>query len=229
MSTRRPEGFTLLEVLAALLILATVIFASLEVQSQAISSATRIRQLAQAEAAAETAMDEFLATPYFVPVDLYFESDEVIEVPGYTDMGFEIRRIITERIPLDEQEALDVYEYEPVEPEEGEEEEEPWDPGTFVSIRIEVRHQSRLDRPPLVALEIWLPKPPTEEEEETESSMSASGNSGSRTTTGGGSGGGGRNTTSGGTGGANRNTTGGGSGATGGGRSGEVRPGGENP
>ena len=189
MRRQETRGFTLLEVLAALLILATAIFAALQIQGQAVGAASQLKKLALAHAAAESALDEFLAAPEFSPSDTTFLSEETVELPGYEQSGLIIRRIITEHTPLEEQESLDVL--QEVEPATGgsaatstsktsastqtgtttqqtdaattEEEVLPFDPGTFVAIRIEVSDARQPDQP-IVALETWLPKPPVEEQ-----------------------------------------------------------------
>jgi len=176
------KGFTLMEVLATLLLLGVAVFALLQLQGQAISDTTKLKRLARAQAAAESTMDEFLAFPELVPAGTAFNDDQLIDLEGYEEDGFRVRRIISERIPAEDQVTFYVNpDDEPDEEamaEEGDV-EEPWDPGTFVSVRIEV-----LDREPrdkvLAALETWLPKPALEEEESEEGDTSTS-SSGSAT------------------------------------------------
>lgn len=168
----RERGMTLLEVLAAMLIMAIAIFALMDLQAMALRNTVDTKLLARAHAAAETAMDTFLAVPRFEPFGEVFDSAESVEVPPYTDQDFEVKRILSEYVPLEDQESIDIF---PAEEDDtaaegdDEEEEEPFDPGVFLSVRIEVwtaRGHPRL----LVTLETWLPKPPWPVEEEEESS-----------------------------------------------------------
>lgn len=184
---RAVRAFTLLEVLAALLILATAIFASLMIQGEAVRNANRLKRRALALAAAESAMDAFLAAPELAPSETTFESDDPVEMPGLEEQKLVVRRILKEYTPFVQQETLYVdpdmndprrqptAEPAVVTPEgivktvnlttpEGEVEEiELFDPGVFVAVRIEVAEQGNVDAP-LVVLETWLPKPPLPEE-----------------------------------------------------------------
>jgi len=205
------KGFTLLEVLAALLILGVAIFALLQLQGQAISDTTKLKRLARAHAAAESAVDQFFTMPEFVPAGDVFDEDRTITVAGYPEDEFEIHRILSEWIPAEDQDTFYVNpDDEPDEDEMLEEGdlEEPWDPGTFVSVRIEVREPGQNGNL-LVALETWLPKPPLEDEEEdTDNSDSSSGESSTSSGSGRSSSGGGRSGGSGDTGGRSGNSGG---------------------
>jgi len=174
------RGFTLLEVLATLLLLGVAIFALLQLQGQAISDTTKLKRLARAQAAAESAMDEFFVLPDLVPVGTVFDDDQIIDAEGYEEDGFRVRRIISERLPAEDQETFYVNPDDEPDEEamaaEGDV-EEPWDPGTFISVRIDV-----LDREPsdkvLASLETWVPKPPLEEAESEEGDTSTSSGAG---------------------------------------------------
>ena len=167
------RGLTLLEVTAALLILSISIFFMLHAEGLAVRNAGRIKRLARAHAAAESVMDEFLASPDFVPFDLHFDRQEDVVLPGYEDTSLRVTRIITERDPFMEQETMEVVTdseedqlYSYLLPADEEEEEEEFDPGIFVAVRVEAR-DPEVSEDPLVVLETWLPKPPVDEDEDT--------------------------------------------------------------
>ena len=115
-------------------------------------------------------MDQFLSAPFFQPAGETFQDSETLDMPGYSDTDLEIKRILSEHVPFEEQESIDIEERViedtlSSDTEEDALETEPFDPGTFVAVRIEVWEQSDYDRP-LVVLETWLPKPALEDEEE---------------------------------------------------------------
>ena len=175
MSRTHRHSFTLLEVMAAVAIMGIALMGLLGSQSAAINNTKRIIKQVQALAAAEAAMDEFLAMPYFeAATDHVVEGEQEVARPGYGDDSasapFKIIRILTEHIPFEEQETMDLFEDEEEEEEllaeeaEEEEEEEEFDPGEFIAVRIEVR-DAKNDRL-LASLATWIPKPLTEEYKE---------------------------------------------------------------
>jgi prepilin-type N-terminal cleavage/methylation domain-containing protein len=170
MKRTRHTGFTLLEVMAAMLIMAGAVLALVQRQSQSMAYTKRIMTQTQAIAAAETAMDEFLVHPDFEAAGDVIDSEVELDVPGVTDRGYRIVRTIAEVIPLEDQETIYVdpdaepY-YELTEEEEFDEDEPEFDPGTFVTVRFEV-FRSTGGEVRLVVLETWLPKPPLPEEED---------------------------------------------------------------
>ena len=169
------RSFTLLEVMAAATIMAFAVVALLSCQGSAMKNTAKIALRVQALAAAEAALDEFLVMPNFeADADQMFEGRQEVALPGYSDdpesSPFKIFRILTEHIPFEEQEAMDVIEDEEEEEEllaeetEEEEEEEQFDPGVFIAVRIEVRGAT--SNKLLASLATWIPKPLTEQYEE---------------------------------------------------------------
>lgn len=225
MTSGRRRAFTLLEVMAALLIMATAIFALLQIQSQNVARTILMGEQARALSLAETAMDQFLASPELNLAGDVFADDTPVNLKDFDTEGLRVQRIITEHVPLDEQESIyvnpDEEPYYPLTEEEAKEKEEnPFDPGKFVAVRIEVWRSTGEPRL-LATLETWLPRPMTEEEAAeagiTTGTTSPSGAGGTGTT---GSGGTGSGT---GTGGGRTGTGGGRTGTgtgTGGGRTG---------
>jgi len=174
MNRLRKRSFTLLEVMAAAAIMGFALVGLLSSQGAALSNTQWIIKRVQALAAAEAAMDEFLAMPNFeATADHVFEGQQEIALPGYSDdpekARFRIIQILTEHIPFEEQETMEVFEYEEdqedlLAEEEEEEEEEEFDPGVFIAVRIEVR-DVKTDKL-LASLATWIPKPLTEEYKE---------------------------------------------------------------
>lgn len=201
MKQTRHTGFTLLEVLAAMMIMAGAVLALVQRQSQSMAYTKTIMTQTQAIAAAETAMDEFLVHPDIEASGDVIESETELNVPGTTDRGYRIVRTLSEVIPLEEQETIyadpdaEPY-YAPAGDESRDEDEPEFDPGTFVSVRFEVfRTTGRAVR--LVTLETWLPKPLLPEEEEADDTGSDGTTGGTTDTPTGGSGSGGGGTTGG--------------------------------
>ena len=218
--------------MAALLILATAIFALLQAQTQNITRTVRMSEQARAVSLAETALDQFLASPEFELAGDAFAGEATVTLRDFDTEGFRITRIISERVPLEDQDSIyvtpDEEPYYPLTEDEAKEQDEnPFDPGKFVSVRVEV-WRSKGEPRLLATLETWLSKPLTEEEAAeagTSTTAPSSSGTGSTGTTGSGGGtgtGGGRT----GTGGTTRPTTGGGTTrpTTGGGTSGTSRP-----
>ncbi|NLX60785.1 MAG: prepilin-type N-terminal cleavage/methylation domain-containing protein [Phycisphaerae bacterium] len=176
-SRRHNRAFTLLEVMAAAAIIGFSLVVLLGSQAAAVRNTQRIIRQAQALAVAEAAMDEFLAQPAFeADGNRQFTEQEVeVEIPGYSGdpqrAPFRVFRITAQRDPYMDQEYLDVYTEDEedasllleTEEEADEEEEEEFDPGLFVSVRIEVRDTAG-DKV-LAALVTWLPKPRIEEDQ----------------------------------------------------------------
>jgi len=181
------KAFTLLEVVAAMVILATAVVATLAIQAGSVDTVRKTAELSRATAAAEAALDAFMANPVFTPLpDGTFSADDLVAVAGYATDEFEIHRIITEHIPLQEQSqieldpagrlvALEALGLVVSGTQAGGNSNNPagfkstmatqsdtsasndFDPGTFVAVRIEVRRPPQAR--PLVVLEAWLPKP----------------------------------------------------------------------
>ena len=171
MNRLRKRSFTLLEVMAAVAIMGIALVSLLSSQGAALSNTQRIIKRVQALAAAEAAMDEFLAMPNFeAAADQVFEGQQEIALPGYSDdpeeARFRIIRILTEHIPFEEQETMEVFEDEEEEEDllAEDEEEEEFDPGEFIAVRIEVRDVKTDNL--LASLATWIPKPLTEEYKE---------------------------------------------------------------
>lgn len=170
MSRTHRHSFTLLEVMAAVAIMGIALLVLLSSQGAAINNTQRIIKQVRALAAAEAALDEFLAMPYFeAAADQVIEGRQEVALPGYSDNSgsapFKIIRILTEHVPFEEQETMDVFSDEEEEdelPDEEteEEEEEEFDPGEFIAVRIEVR-DAGTDKL-LASLATWIPKPLTE-------------------------------------------------------------------
>ncbi|MBN2584552.1 MAG: prepilin-type N-terminal cleavage/methylation domain-containing protein [Planctomycetes bacterium] len=179
MSRKRHDcGFTLLEVMAAAAIMGFALVVLLSSQASAVMNANRVIRQVQALAIAEAAMDEFLAQPIFEPdgARQIPEQEVQVDMPGYTgdpqQAPFRVYRIAAQHDPYMDQEELDVYtdeEEEDLLDEEDEEEEEEFDPGIYVSVRIEVRDPSS-DKV-LASLVTWLPKPRIEEDEREETAV----------------------------------------------------------
>jgi prepilin-type N-terminal cleavage/methylation domain-containing protein len=103
------KAFTLLEVMAALVILATAVVVALAIQASSVATARKTAELSRATAAAEAALDAFLANPTFtVQPDGTFSSDDVVAVDGYTADEFEIHQIIGEHVPIQEQNQIEL-------------------------------------------------------------------------------------------------------------------------
>ncbi len=179
------KAFTLLEVVAAMVIVATAVVATLAIQAGSVDTARRTAELSRATAAAEAALDAFLASPVFMAEpDGTFSSDDTVSVDGYTTEEFEIHRIIAEHTPLQEQNQIEL---DPdgrqaalvalglatsgtapgggfkstMATKSDTSANNDFDPGTFVAVRIEVhRMMGGTAQPkPLVVVEAWLPKP----------------------------------------------------------------------
>jgi len=164
---RRRQAFTLLEVMAALLILAIAIFAHLEAQTSHLERTRRMREDAQAMALADSAMDEFLVSPDFFESGGSLDDRQSVTIDGISSAGYDIVRLTKEHKPLEEQSTIYVHPdedpyYELSEEEKKQREENPFDPGKFVAVRIEVRRSSNGEL--LASLEQWFPVPMTEEE-----------------------------------------------------------------
>lgn len=173
--TRHEQAFTLLEVMAAAAIMGFALVVLLSSQAAAVTNTQRLVRQVQALAIAEAAMDEFLAQPVFdtdsarqIP-----EEETEIAVPGFLGdqrtAPFRVYRIMGQRDPFLDQPQLDVYVDEDVYADpltEEEEEEEEFDPGLFVSVRIEVREPN--GEKVLAALVTWIPKPRIEEDQREE-------------------------------------------------------------
>ncbi|NIA22050.1 MAG: hypothetical protein GWP05_08850 [Anaerolineaceae bacterium] len=175
MNRPHKHSFTLLEVMAAAAIMGIALVVLLGSQGAAINNTKRIIKQVRALAAAEAAMDEFLALPYFeADADLAVEGRQEVALPGYSDDSgnapFKIIRILTEHVPFEEQETMDVFSDEeeeeelPAEETEEKKEEEEFDPGEFIAVRIEVR-DAGTDKL-LASLATWIPKPLTEQYKE---------------------------------------------------------------
>lgn len=196
MKRTRHTGFTLLEVMAAMMIMAGAVLALVQRQSQSMANTKMIMTQTQAIAAAETAMDEFLVHPEFEASGDVIDSEVELDVPGITDRGYRIVRTIAEVIPLEDQETIYVdpdaepY-YELTEEEPLDDDEPEFDPGTFVSVRFEV-FRSTGGEVRLVVLETWLPKPLLPDEEDDTAGGDSTPGGMTRTRTGGAGAGGGR-------------------------------------
>lgn len=173
MKRSAKRSFSLLEVMAAVAIMGFAVITLLSCQGSALKNIAKITLRVRALAAAEAAMDEFLVMPYFeADAEHTFGNQQEVALPGYSDdpesSPFRIVRILAEHIPFEEQETMDLYpdeeEEEGLLAEEAEEEEEEFDPGEFISVRIEVR-AAKGDKP-LVSLVTWIPKPLTEQYKE---------------------------------------------------------------
>ena len=204
-------GFTLIEVMAALLILGLTIFALVGVQTQAVHDTATMKKKAFALAAAETALDDWLASPLLTPNGDVFDSDETLTLPGFTDAGLTVHRLLKDHTPLNEQDSI--YENPGDDPSLSTQDSglgtsgasyistprnatsasttntnstnktglnktgstgagstsansttntstdaQPFDPGTFISVRIEV-YDNQHPETPLAALEAWVPRP----------------------------------------------------------------------
>ncbi len=179
------DGFTLLEVMAAVVIIGFAVIALLQVQGSIMMRTMNVRDRARALVAAENALDAFLVQPDFGDLSRsdYIDQRADIQLNGFDD--FLVTRILQDRLPLEDQETVELH------PELAEEildrrleaiskpvegaapgdtrgnaaatssGEEAFDPGEFVAVRVEVRRES--DDKLLATLETWLPKPPREE------------------------------------------------------------------
>jgi hypothetical protein len=158
--------------MAAAAIIGFALVVLLGSQAAAVRNTQQIIRQAQALAVAEAAMDDFLAQPVFeADGNRQFPEQEVeIGIPGYSgdprNAPFRVFRITAQRDPYMDQQRLDVYSEEEEDDSlltaTEEEEEEEFDPGLFVSVRIEVRDPAG-DKV-LAALVTWLPKPRIEED-----------------------------------------------------------------
>jgi type II secretory pathway pseudopilin PulG len=105
----RYKAFTLLEVVAALLILGTCIVAVLALQGGSLETTRRIKELWRAHAAAEAAMDSFLTQPVFeADNDGTIDSQTTVTLDGFPADEFDITRILREHQPLIDQDTLEV-------------------------------------------------------------------------------------------------------------------------
>jgi hypothetical protein len=162
--------------MAAAAIMGFALVVLLSSQAAAVTNTQRIIRQVQALAVAEAAMDEFLAQPFFEPDGARQIPDEELElaVPGFLgdprNAPFRIYRIMSQRDPFIDQPQLDLYLEDEqaylLTEEEEEEEEEEFDPGIYVSVRIEVREPN--SQKVLAALVTWIPKPRIEEDQREE-------------------------------------------------------------
>jgi prepilin-type N-terminal cleavage/methylation domain-containing protein len=114
MMAGRSKAFTLLEVVAAMVILATAVVATLAIQAGAVDTVRKTAQLSRATAAAEAELDAFMANPTFAALgdgticNPDGEADDTVTVDGYSTDEFEIHRLILEHTPLQEQNQIEL-------------------------------------------------------------------------------------------------------------------------
>lgn len=183
------KAFTLLEVVAAMVILATAVVATLAIQAGSVDTARKTAVVSRATAAAEAALDAFLANPTFgaqgdgTICNADGETDDIVTVDGYTTDEFEIHQIIAEHVPLQEQNQIELdpagrlsalqalglapsgtqagQGFKPTMAQSDTSANNDFDPGTFVAVRIEVHQMigGSAEHKPLTVMEMWLPKP----------------------------------------------------------------------
>lgn len=103
------RGFTLLEVMAAVLIIGFALVALIQVQGGVMRRTLSVQDRARALMAAETALDSFLAQPDFGDLSRPTPIDALVEVTLEEYDDFIITLALKDRFPLDNQETVEAF------------------------------------------------------------------------------------------------------------------------